>query len=161
MQRTAQTTRQQRKLTLCFGWEATVLVANIIFAFLAVSGQVTQNVSLPLWIDAATSGTSNTTSNVTSNVTSPHIVPYFVFSFASFSFVVIFGVCLAGAFSLVRACHITETDLKFPHTLLFLVGMFDALNGVLVVNASSGSRTAPYLQAILGNFTIPITMLLR
>ncbi|XP_078616350.1 crt homolog 3-like [Branchiostoma floridae x Branchiostoma japonicum] len=113
--------------------------------------EVTQNVSLPLWIDAATGGTSNTTAP-------GHIVPYFVFSFASFSFVVIFGVCLAVAFYLG---HITETDLKFPHFLLFLVGMFDALNGVLVVNASSGSRTAPYLQAILGNFTIPITMLLR
>ncbi|KAI8501393.1 hypothetical protein Bbelb_206640 [Branchiostoma belcheri] len=157
---TRQSTRQQRRLTLCFGWEVSVAVANVIFAFLNVAGQVTQNISLPLWIDAATPGGPNTTANGTAHndTSAPHIVPYFVFSGASFSFVVIFGTCLAGAFLLG---HITETDLKFPHTLLFLVGLFDALNGVLVVNASSGTRTAPYLQAILGNFTIPITILLR
>ncbi|XP_078591268.1 uncharacterized protein LOC144870671 [Branchiostoma floridae x Branchiostoma japonicum] len=160
MERRAQTTPQHRRLTLCCGWEVSVTVANIIFAFLAVAGLVTQNVALPLWIDAATPGLPNATSNGTlpNGTSAPHIVPYFVFSFASFSFVVLFGVCLAGAFLLG---HITETDLKFPHTLLFLVGLFDALNGVLVVNASSGSRTAPYLQAILGNFSIPITILLR
>mmetsp|Transcript_73732 Transcript_73732/g.173181 ORF Transcript_73732/g.173181 Transcript_73732/m.173181 type:complete len:306 (-) Transcript_73732:112-1029(-) len=38
------------------------------------------------------------------------------------------------------------------------IGICDALNGLLVVFASPGSRTAPYLQALLGNFLIPMTI---
>ena len=145
-----------------------LIAANILFAALAISGQVGQNVTLPLWASAATSscqhvnshnGSSNSSNNT--NVTDgggPNMDPFFVVSSASFSFVVIFG-----ALTLVSAAlgAVTVEDLKFPQWQLFLIGLFDALNGILVVYSSPTSRTAPFLQAILGNFLIPLTIIFR
>ena len=105
-----------------------ILVAlNIFFAALAVIGQVSQNVSLPLWTGATSAlGNPNCTSNNinksqlfeeyykedhessssltssnngSSNNTSsfqPGMDPFFVLSFASLSFLIIFGVITAG-----------------------------------------------------------------
>lgn len=41
------------------------------------------------------------------------------------------------------------------------IGLANALNGMMLVFASPSNRTAPYLQAILGNFIIPMTIILR
>jgi hypothetical protein len=46
------------------------------------------------------------------------------------------------------------------HWKLILVGIFDALNGILIVYASVMNRTPGPLQAILGQSVIPFTMLL-
>jgi len=130
-------------------FEVPLFLANLFFAFIAVLGQVGQNVSLPLWIDS-TNG----------NASGQSVDSYFVLSFASFSFVVIFG--LGTLFIRIFSPEdLGETEKRFPHLLLFLVGLCDALNGLLVVFASKGSRTPPYLQAILGNFLIPLTVLFR
>lgn len=137
---------------------------NILFAGLAISGQVGQNVTLPLWASAATSkcqhvnGTSNATDDGNSTSGGPSMDPFFVVSSASFAFVVIFG-----ALTLVSALFgaVTADDIRFPQWQLFLIGFFDALNGVLVVYSSPPSRTAPFLQAILGNFLIPLTIVFR
>ena len=96
-------------------------------------GQVAQNVSLPLWVDSTNENTSG-----------PTVDSYFVLSFASLSFVVIFGLgtLLTRIFS---PKDIGETEKRFPHLLLFLVGLCDTLNGALVVFASKGSRTPLYL----------------
>ena len=123
--------------------------ANLFFSFIAISGQVGQNVSLPLWIDS-TNG----------NLSGRSVDSYFVLSFASLSFVVIFG--LGTLFIRIFSPQdIGETEKRFPHLLLFLIGLCDSLNGALVVFASKGSRTPPYLQAILGNFMIPLTIMFR
>lgn len=131
----------------CF--EIPLFIANLTFAFVAVAGQVGQNVSLPLWVDSTNGNTSG-----------PTVDSYFVLSFASLSFVVIFGIGTL-IIRLVSPAAIGETEKRFPHRLMFLVGLFDALNGALVVFASKGSRTPPYLQAILGNFMIPLTIMFR
>lgn len=123
--------------------------ANFLFAFLAVTGQVGQNVSLPLWVDSTNANTSG-----------PTVDSYFVLSFASLSFVIIFGLGTL-LIRIISPQELSETEKRFPHGLLFLVGFCDALNGLLVVFASKGSRTPPYLQAILGNFIIPLTVLFR
>lgn len=123
--------------------------ANFLFAFLAVTGQVGQNVSLPLWVDSTNANTSG-----------PTVDSYFVLSFASSSFVIIFGLGTL-LIRIISPQELSETEKRFPHGLLFLVGFCDALNGLLVVFASKGSRTPPYLQAILGNFIIPLTVLFR
>ncbi|XP_028395878.1 uncharacterized protein LOC114519903 [Dendronephthya gigantea] len=159
----------QRK-TLKFGrFEVSLTVANIFFAFLAISGQVGQNVSLPLWIDSTmlppsvgytNHSTNHTNSSSGSREYRPRVDGFFVYSFGCISFVVIFGTMLL-SIRLFQPHRLGETERMFPHSQLFLVGFFDALNGVLVVFASSGSRTAPYLQAILGNFMIPLTMIFR
>jgi len=123
--------------------------ANLFFSFIAIAGQVGQNVSLPLWIDSTNGRRSGRS-----------VDSYFVLSFASLSFVVIFG--LGTLFiRIFSPQELGETEKSFPNSLLFLVGLCDALNGALVVFASKGSRTPPYLQAILGNFMIPLTILFR
>ncbi len=168
---------------------------NIFFATLAVIGQVFQNVSLPLWVGSTEAlGNPNCTSNKSQlfedyyddykesedlasskNVSKPFqpgMDPFFVLSFASLSFVIIFGVITACILVVqVVANHLygrtvfrfitKEDDLLFPQWQMILIGVFDALNGVFVVFASSPSRTAPFLQAILGNFTIPLTIVFR
>ena len=161
---------------------------SVFFAALTVIGQVGQNVSLPLWTGythylrsmvcakgtATPNGTENGTwSRIVSDPFGPVMDPYFVVSTASFSFVVIFGV-ITLAIALVQTVlnyinfqdktynFITmENDVKFPQWQLMLVGIFDALNGILVVFASPPFRTAPFLQAILGNFMIPLTIFFR
>ena len=166
------------------------LLLSIFFAALTVIGQVGQNVSLPLWtgytdflrsMDCA-KGTASAEINHTRNGTWSRIVPdpsgpvmdpYFVVSAASFSFVVIFGVVTV-VIALVqfilnkieflgKSYHFitVEQDIKFPQWQLMLVGVFDAFNGILVVFASPPTRTAPFLQAILGNFLIPLTISFR
>ena len=170
-------TYRQHK-TLKFGrFEVSLKVANIFFAFLAIAGQVGQNVSMPLWIDSTvlpssggktnhngssfdTGYLANHTNTTGNDEYHPRVDGFFVYSFACISFVVIFGTTLV-FIRLFQPHRLGETERKFPHWNLFLVGLFDALNGVLVVFASSGSRTAPYLQAILGNFMIPLTILFR
>lgn len=133
-----------------------LIAANVLFAALAISGQVGEIVTLPLWTSAATASCQNHSNN--SNATDLSMDPFFVLSSASFSFVVIFGIL-----TLVSAAFgaVTKDDLRFPQWQLFLIGLFDSLNGVFIVYSSPSSRTAPYLQAILGNFLIPLTIIFR
>jgi hypothetical protein len=123
--------------------------ANLFFSFLAVAGQVGQSVSLPLRIDSTNE-----------NLSGRSVDSYFVLSFASLSFVVIFGLGTL-YLRIFSPKDLGETKKRCPHLLLFLVGLCDALNGAMIVFASKGSRTPPYLQAILGNFGIPLTILFR
>ena len=130
-------------------YEVPLFLANLIFAFLAYAGQLGQNVSLPLWVDSTNENTSGST-----------VDSYFVLSFSSLSFVILFGFGSL-IIRIISPKDLGETERRFPHRLLFLIGLCGALNGVLVVFASPGSRTPPYLQAILGNFVIPLTVLFR
>ena len=152
-----------------------LVLLNLFFATIAVIGQVGQNVSLPLWT-GATSALRDPNCSVNGSavdVDGPTMDPYFVLSGASFSFVLIFGTItlvifatqtLLNAFSTNKTEYAWLTlkdDLQFPQWQLVLIGFFDAMNGVLVVFASPPSRTAPFLQAILGNSLIPMTILFR
>ena len=130
------------------------LLLTTAFAVVAVVGQVGQNVSLPLWSSATQPCNSSSNSSKYTAV----MDPYFVLSFASLSFVVIFGIT---TLLIAIAGSITKDDLRFPQWQLFLIGLFDALNGLLVVYASPSARTAPFLQAVLGNFLIPLTIVFR
>lgn len=121
--------------------------ANFIFAFTTVFSTVGQNVSLPLWIDSTKGNSPGHT-----------VDSYFVLLFTNVVFLVIFG---------IATLHVRIYSPKalkgkeVPHKLLFLVGLFDALNDAMVSFASKGSRTPPYLQNILGSFMIPLTILFR
>lgn len=154
----------QVKRFLCCRVSTTLLhVLNFLFAALAVLGQVGQNVSLPLWTGSSVVNCNVSTGESNSNQTS-EMDPYFVLSFASFSFVVIFAlatIVTAIVSALTGSKYITRDDLTFPQWQFFLIGFFDALNGVFVVFASIPKRTAPFLQAILGNFLIPLTIIFR
>jgi len=130
--------------------EVPFFVANLCFAVIVLVGEVGHKVTLPMWLDHA---------NAT-DCTESSLDNYFVLSFSSLVFVFIFG--LGTLFIRVFSPKdIGETERNFPHRLFFLVGLSDAINGVLVVFAAKGTRTPPYLQAILGNFLIPLTVLFR
>lgn len=139
-----------RHKTLC------LISAQLFFAFLAITGQVGENVSLPLW-DGAVS--SNCSIHKSHNVTG-EMDPYFILSFASISFTILFGF-LTLVSLLIDHKSVTMEDLLFPQWQFILIGLCDALNGIFVVFASPAKRTAPFLQAILGNIGIPLTIVLR
>ena len=165
-----------------------LLVLNLTFAAIAIIGQVGQNVSLPLWVDATASFSNPNCTPTTSGVEdvedlyldgsnnstgeAPSMDPYFVLTCASFSFVLIFGFCslvLAATQFILNRIYQTnryqfitvKNDLLFPQWQLMLIGLFDAMNGIFVVFASPSKRTAPFLQAILGNAMIPLTIVFR
>ena len=132
-------------------------VLGAFFAFLAVVGQVGENVSLPLWADAASSNCSYYKNNTEESTV--QMENFFILSFASMAFVIVFGI-----YTLVVAVldfKMIKENLKFPQWQLVLIGVCDALNGILVVFSASPRRTAPFLQAILGNVVIPLTIVLR
>lgn len=141
--------------------KAFLVALHLFFAVLAVVGQVGENVSLPLWAGAASSNCStHIHKGNNSNETTGEMDPFFILTFASFSFMLLFGI-ISLVNLLVYPKAFSKDDLKFPQWQFMLIGVCDALNGVLVVSASPSARTAPFLQAILGNITIPLTIVLR
>ena len=145
---------QHRKNT---PWLSLSSIATLLYAFVVVIGQVTQYVTLPMWIDS----TKNVTSSQNQTVEwTPTIDSFFVLSFASSVFVTVFGSALVINIFVFKQYSIHKTD--WNHRRVFLiVGFFQGLAAVFIVFSSSGERTPPYLQAILGNFSVPITLLLR
>ena len=137
---------------------AVFVLLNLTFASMAVLGQVGENVSLTLWTSAVITGDSN--ANCTNRAEGNYTMdPYFVLSFGSLAFVVLFG-----ALALVSAAlnpHEAVKSLRFPQWQFMMFGLFNVMNGLLAVYASPDNRTAPFLQAILSNIIIPFTMLFR
>ena len=146
-----------RKRTPCFSLNS---LATVFFAFAIVTGQVTQYVTLPLWIDSTSNITSVTSAQNQTSKWKPTLDSYFVLSFACSVFVIVFGsASVCNAFVFPRY-SVIATDWS-RRRLFLLVGFFQGLAAVFIVFSSSGKRTPPYLQAILGNFSIPIILVLR
>ena len=59
------------------------------------------------------------------------------------------------------AGQITQKETSYPHRYFIIAGSAQGLSSLLFLYASSGMRTAPYLQALLGNFHIPLTFTAR
>lgn len=118
---------------------------NVLLAIMNVISNVIMNVSLPVY-----AGTMET---VGSDI-----------------FVLLFITCctITVIFTLltlfVKYSKIDSSATLRPtssYKILFLMGLFTALNGILVVYASPPDRTPPYLQGILQSSVIPFTVLLR
>ena len=164
-------TEPREKTIKIAGFTVNLTIANIFFAFLSTAGQVGIKVTLPLWIDSTISahesnGKGNFSalrsnlSTETKEIYKPEVDAYFVLAFGCIVFFVVFGAALV--FLLLFRPHLFgEAERTFPRMHLFLPGFFNALNGVLIVFASSGTRTAPYLQAIIANIMIPLIIALR
>eukprot|EP00164_Ancoracysta_twista_P000294 GFYU01000411.1.p1 GENE.GFYU01000411.1~~GFYU01000411.1.p1 ORF type:complete len:401 (+),score=135.56 GFYU01000411.1:84-1286(+) len=120
-----------------FGFKGSFSVMNFIFAAGMVIGQVGQNSALPIF-------------------TGGDLSPFFILMFASMAYVAIFGLWLL--YLAVFTDQIGSTEWNFSHRKMFWVGFCDCLNGLMVVYASPPSRTAPYLQAILQTFMIPMVV---
>ena len=142
--------RRQTSRTSCC---SLVGVVTILFSIAVVTGQVTQYVSLPLWIDSTTSAQTQTAK------WKPMVDGYFVVSFASLSFVIVFGSVLACS-DFICPNYVVKTNWNYRR-LLLLVGSFQGVAAIFIVFSSSGKRAPPYLQAILGNISIPVTLILR
>uniref|UniRef100_A0A1I8FG45 G_PROTEIN_RECEP_F1_2 domain-containing protein n=1 Tax=Macrostomum lignano TaxID=282301 RepID=A0A1I8FG45_9PLAT len=146
-----------------------VLLLNLFFGFLAVAGQVGQNVSLPLWIDSGRPDTcgNRSTGNSSAGGELSEDPPLLLEEEEAAAAV---GRPRAGELH-GRAQHrqllcvhlrlhqlrLGQTERRFAQLARSStsIGFFDALNGVLVVFASSGKRTLPALQPILSNFMDP------
>ena len=144
---------QERRRTKRSSCCSLVSVATILFSIVAVTGQVTQYVTLPLWIDSTTSAQKQT------GKWKPTVDGYFVVSFACLSFVIAFGLVLLCS-DFVCPNYLVKTDWNHRR-LMLLVGSFQGVSAIFIVFSSSGNRTPPYLQAILGNFSVPVTLILR
>jgi drug/metabolite transporter (DMT)-like permease len=138
-----------------FNYKLLLVILNVFFAILACVGQVGQNVSLPLWAGAVSSNCSYYRNNSMEEI----MDSYFILSFASFSFILIFGLCTLVV--MIFNFNSIKRSISFPQWQLLLIGVSDAFNGILVVFSAMPFRTAPFLQAILGNITIPLTIVLR
>ena len=140
-----------------------VELRNYILPFLLVVGQTSLSVVLPLWIDSGKSDEWKSRSNINNNTKDdgPFMDDFFILSFSSFIFFVIFGISFAIKNLNVFLTAGQRVDRRISHKLVVLNGFLGAVSAVLIVFSSSGKRTAPYLQAILINITIPTTLLLR
>ena len=136
--------------------KAALIALNIFFAVLAVIGQVGQNVTLPLWANAVSSNCSYYRNN---SIVKENMDVFFILSFAALSFVIVFG--FTTLLAMVFDFQSIKRSAKFPQWQLVLIGCCDAFNGILIVFSSPPFRTAPFLQAILGNVVIPLTIILR
>eukprot|EP01065_Artemidia_motanka_P042040 TRINITY_DN5564_c0_g1_i1.p1 TRINITY_DN5564_c0_g1~~TRINITY_DN5564_c0_g1_i1.p1 ORF type:complete len:427 (+),score=179.42 TRINITY_DN5564_c0_g1_i1:64-1281(+) len=143
----ASTSCSKRKTLSIFGMQMPANYACAIFAAGVVIGQTGENVSLPLVSDHF--GAAGST-------------PYFVVWFSSLLF---FVLPLVACFPLWLSGQIGEREFRML-TLRgqfgpLQIGLANALSGIMIVFASPSSRTAEYLQAILGNFLIPMTIIIR
>jgi drug/metabolite transporter (DMT)-like permease len=84
--------------------------------------------------------------------------PYFVLFFTAFWFPVVFFACVLLAKLLNRGFSL---HLSCSQKRVALMGLFNALNGVLIVYSSPSSRTPVFLQPILSTSVIPFTVILR
>ena len=131
--------------------------ATIVFAIMSVTGQLIQYISLPLCVDSTSQSTITSTDQT--NKWKPTMDNYFVASFATVSYLIVFGfVVLYCKINCPNYLPVIDWSYR---CLLLVVGSIQGLGSLLIVFSSSGERTPPYLQAILGNFRIPITLLFR
>ena len=158
------------------GFAISLTAANVFFAFLSITGQVGMKVTIPLWVDSTilrrfesdlhrpnqTTVVQNFSNETEENEAyRPEVDAYFVLSFG---LIVFFAIIIGPALLFIRVFRphlLGETERNFPHSQMFLAGFFNALNGVFIVFASSGTRTPPSLQAILSNIMIPLIIALR
>ena len=135
-----------------------------IFAVLAVVSRVASYVATPLWEDSLYRQThSNTTNNLTqANVTEiiRLVDPYFVVIWRGIWGIITFGIPLIIVYIWYPRL-LSDADRNFPKRQFIHTGGVMAISSLLFSYGASGTRTAPYLQALLGNFKIPITFITR
>lgn len=111
-----------------------------VFAVFACLGTFGQQVSLPLYLHTLGSFGG----------------PYFVLWFCSCSFTIFFGL---GALVLYFLGEISPMMLQLRwQKWMVLVGLFDALNGVLIVYSAPLSRVPGPVQAVLLQASAPLTL---
>lgn len=140
-----------------------------------ITSRVGSYVVTPLWLDFFNGFTFDAynVTNITGTSSQSPFVPAFPAKLISHSVgahFIVFGqwgysALVSGIILLcILICcptNITKADRNFPKRSFFIIGFSQALSSLLMGYASSGTRVAPYLQAILGNFNIPVQFTMR
>ena len=146
------------------GTTSATRMISFLFATLAILGRVGYYISTPLWLDHFKGHNSSRGHNETDHNSTgePHhgVSVFFLMITQSSIATLTFGAALV--FILVfQPGKIGATEREFPFKYFLIVGVSQGVSSVLFNFALSGTRTAPYLQAILANCTIPIQFVIR
>lgn len=143
--------------------------AAVFFAFLAIFSGVVFYVTTAIWLDCVSQATNNTFINCSGsgspafeprqNGSTPINVIFLVVGQWSFSCAV-FGVTLVAIF-IISPGKITDNDRNYPKKNFFIIGFAQGLSSLIISFAVTGKKTAPFLQAILSNYWIPIQFIMR
>lgn len=136
-------------------------IISYLFAVLAITGRVGYFISTPLWLDHFKGNNSAWNSSDSSTLGNHHGVSVFFLLLTQWTIAtVIFG----SAF-VIKSAYISGYLHKCLNSIswknFLIVGISQGISSVLFNFALSGTRTPPYLQAILANFSIPIQFIVR
>ena len=135
-----------------------VAVLAWFFTLLLILCRLAVLILMPLWIDNsqpdvnASSQDPLTAINVT--------FPYFLAVAGTATQLAFWGPVLLVIW-LVFPSKITEKEKRYPMKWLVIPGSLQATSSILMNYSASGSRTPPYLQAVLNNFNIPLQFAIR
>lgn len=132
-----------------------------VLIVLSVTSRSATSILTPLWLDSRNNYTGNYSNYSCDARNSDHqIDAYTIMFITDFLYVVFCGVILLVT-KFVCPYLITERETKYDKREFALIGVSDTVSGICFVYASSGCRTAPYLQSLAANFSIPITFVIR
>ncbi|ELT97357.1 hypothetical protein CAPTEDRAFT_218828 [Capitella teleta] len=137
---------------------------SLLLSVLVLTCRIVTFIASPLWLDAlevtwnSTTNSSNSSSERATNV----IDPYFAVLSQTILPTTLFGI-LFGALCLFRPIDKTYSDVEREHPKLnfLFVGMSMAVSSCIINFSLSGTRSAPYLIALFGNFIVPIQFITR
>ena len=130
----------------------------LVLIVISIVSNAGSSILTPLWLNALDqNGTSNTCGNYS---TEYHIDAYATVFIVSALFTALFGIIVMVSWCCCPG-QITEREKAYPKSQFVLIGVSDTLAAVFFVYASSGCRTAPYLQSIAANFYVPVTFVVR
>lgn len=131
----------------------------LILVIVCILSNAGSSILTPLWLDALdqNGNASNTCGNYSSE---HHIDAYTTMFIVNFLFAVLFAIIVFFSWCCCPG-HITERERSYPKWQFVVIGVSDTLAAVCFVYASSGCRTAPYLQSIATNFYVPVTFVVR
>ena len=146
----------------------TATILSVIFTALAILSRLLAFIASPIWLDAflpnnyGYNGTNVSHPVPFRNSTSAtqQTNPYFVVLMQGFVPFVFWSFALIFV-KIFFPSQITEKEHNYPKWTFFVPGAFQAMSAVLINYSLSGTRTPPYLQAVLNNFTVPIQFLVR
>ena len=115
----------------------------------------------PIWLDALdNNSTLNGSDHCGSYISYKHVDAYATLFIVNFIFFLLFGFALL--FTRILCPYlITDRERNYDKREFALIGTSDSIAAICFVYASSGCRTAPYLQSIAANFSVPVTFFLR
>ena len=142
---------------------------SILFATIAITGRVGYYIVTPLWLDYFKTSTPNITNETVhpselpyTNLThTQHEISVFFILVAQWSIGTLFYGAILLVITIFKPGMIGEVERNYPKKHFLIIGVTQGISSQLFNAAVSGTRTAPYLQAVLSNCNIPIQFIIR